>query len=348
MDNYFNELFDKYNVKKILKLNQYQITTIHLAFTESDVGIFNEAYSHCVNSNLGHIVRTKSGALKQGECFLGNKYSYDIVKTNAGIRLTIIIASKAIALTVGRVMDMDKEIAPFKAWQVFVKELQADGIDINDYVISKERAILEKMQIESPPIKMFVHDEVLENVHHIDYHNSFPAGLCNTHPEFRPTIKRLYEKRKEDPVYKAILNYSISGCFQSEKSPWNMKWTHLCKDARNDNNARIRRLSDFLQLNGRKIIGYNTDGIWYQGDVYHGPGEGKDLGKWENDHINCTFRAKSDGAYEFIEDGVYTPVLRGLTTLDMVKPREEWQWGDIYTQEVISYKFIDGEGLVKC
>ena len=34
--------------------------------------------------------------------------------------------------------------------------------------------------------------------------------------------------------------------------------------------------------------------------------------------------------YEFIEDGKYTPVVRGKTKLDRVKPRSEWQWGDIF------------------
>ena len=60
-----------------------------------------------------------------------------------------------------------------------------------------------------------------------------------------------------------------------------------------------------LIANGDKILGHNTDGIWYQGPVYHGEGEGNDLGQWRNDYVDCRFRAKSSGAYEFIENGSF-------------------------------------------
>ena len=54
----------------------------------------------------------------------------------------------------------------------------------------------------------------------------------------------------------------------------------------------------------------------------------------------------SDGAYEFIEDGVYHPVLRGTSTLDAVQPdRSKWTWGDIYRQAVVCYKFDIEKGI---
>lgn len=94
------------------------------------------------------------------------------------------------------------------------------------------------------------------------------------------------------------------------------------------------------------VISYNTDGIWYQGAVYHGDGEGDDLGQWHNDHVNCRFRAKSAGSYEFIENGSYFPVVRGKTRLDDLIPRDKWQWGDIYQNEADLMTFrIDSDGI---
>ena len=92
---------------------------------------------------------------------------------------------------------------------------------------------------------------------------------------------------------------------------------------------------------------YNTDGVWYyspNGKPYHGEGEGKGIGCWENDHLDCKWRAKSKGCYEFIEEGKYSPVVRGLTKYDKIKPdRTTWEWGDIFKKEaeVIQLKLKD-------
>ena len=44
-------------------------------------------------------------------------------------------------------------------------------------------------------------------------------------------------------------------------------------------NRRIRGLTEALRENGNTILAYNTDGIWYVGDIYHGPGEGDQAGQ---------------------------------------------------------------------
>ena len=103
---------------------------------------------------------------------------------------------------------------------------------------------------------------------------------------------------------------------------------------------QVINLSQILEDTGRKVLMHNTDGIWYQGEIYHGDGEGKSICQWENDHINCTYRAKSKGIYEFIEDGKYTVVARGRYELDKIKPRDKWEWGDIYyTGKCCEYVF---------
>ena len=215
-----------------------------------------------------------------------------------------------------------------------------DSIDLDKYKIDNGAEV--KKTIDKPlilfrdDIKGFVYD----NVHHIDFHNSYPAGLVNTHPEFKTTVERIYNMRNDpdkSALYKAILNYSI-GWMQSLKGGKTAAWAHLAADAIRDNNKRIIELTIKLQAAGRVILGYNTDGIWYQGKPYSGAGEGKGLGQWSNDHVYCTFRAKSNGIYEFMEAGKYYPVVRGVTDLDMIKPREEWEWGDIYKTPIILYK----------
>ena len=183
------------------------------------------------------------------------------------------------------------------------------------------------------------YDMIFEGVNHIDFHSSYAGGLANTHPEFKPILTKLFEKREEKEEYKNILNFSI-GFMQSEKC-CKAKWAHLSRDAIKDNNDRIKKLTEELEKRGRIILTYNTDGIWYKGPVYHGAGEGSGLGEWHNDHVNCKFRAKSAGAYEFIENGVYNPVVRGVSNECKVK----WEWGDIYSKEAEPEMFVFDEEL---
>lgn len=239
-------------------------------------------------------------------------------------------------------------MAPYKAWNIFNDCCISNGIDLNNYKIDNGMEI--KKEIPKPLINMKYHmnenDKGLTNVHHIDFHNSYPAGLCNTHPEFRDIIEPMYKLRKIKPEYKFVLNCVI-GCMQSSKKNWKAQWAHLSRDAIKDNNYRVTFLAKLIEISGGEIIGFNTDGIWYRRPTpYHGANEGDELGQWHNDHINCIFRSKSDGAYEFIEDNKYHAVVRGETTLDRVKNRDNWQWGDIYKGDLIMFKFNEEEGII--
>jgi hypothetical protein len=170
---------------------------------------------------------------------------------------------------------------------------------------------------------------------------------CMRVQEFKPIIEDLYNQRQNNPAYKDVL-VCIIGYMQS-LDRCKAAWAHLAKDAIDNNNTRIRALTLALRLSGHNIVGFNTDGIWYQGDIYHDErnGEGAGIGQWHNDHTNCIFRAKSDGAYEFIERGVYHPVVRGVTKLDMIKDRDSWVWGDIYdeTADAMRFEFEEGYGV---
>ena len=215
-----------------------------------------------------------------------------------------------------------------KAFTAFKKFLSKRGIDLDSYAIEDGDSV--KVHIEKPLIMMkyeSLADMVFEKVNHIDFHSSYAGGLANTHAEFRAPLEELFQKREKKEIYKNILNFSIG--FMQSKSCCSARWAHLSRDAIKDNNKRVKKLAETLEKKGRIILLFNTDGIWYKGPVFHGEGEGEGLGEWHNDHINCQFRMKSAGAYEYIENGVYTPVVRGVS----MEKREGWKWGDIYSSK---------------
>lgn len=297
-----------------------------------------------------NIVRTPSHGISTAKKNL-RLPMWDVRGTKACIEITI-VSSKMIRIQFRQASSVNESeneqvIYGRQAFVAFRDELKKDGVILDDYVISNGAEIKKTIPryLISLTRPSFA-NMTFENCHHIDFHNSFPAGLVNTHPEFAATITRLYENRKTNPINKAILNLSIG--FMQSIDNCDAKWAHLSKDAIEDNNKRVEDLAARLTKSGRMVISYNTDGIWYKGEIYHGEGEGKRLGEWENDHIDCVFRAKSAGAYEFIEGGKYYPVIRGRTNYDKIKPRTEWEWGDIYRKEALPIKFywIDGVGIV--
>lgn len=339
-----------FGVRQGINVNQYEAHPLFLEATPENEEKFNEIYFTVVAQDLYPLQRTKSGAIKKGPKYATNLYAWDLRHSSIGLQLTVVLGGKIYVVKYGNYKGTKcPEIYPNVAFQTFWEKCTEHGINLNNYKIGNGQEV--KTEIERPMIEMMyimsARDRGLTNVHHIDFHNSYPAGLVNTHPEFRPVVEYFYEKRKENPVNKAVLNYTI-GWMQSwcpEKGRF-AEWAHLSRDAIKNNNDRIEELTYELMVSGRAIVGYNTDGIWYQGEVYHGPGEGKSLGQWENDHVNCTFRAKSDGAYEFIENGEYHAVVRGSTTLDLVQPdRSKWQWGDIYRNNIIGFKFDKERGI---
>jgi hypothetical protein len=326
-------------------LNQYNTRPLKLAPTPENAIIFNEIYQFIITTDMNILERSPSGSIRRGPKYLRNLYAYDIVKSSLGITLTISLDGYLRVIKFGLYRKEDApEIYPTQAFKIFTEKCLEHGIDLEDYAISNGPEVRDLT--DKAPIDMdkSIWDKTLTKVNHIDFHSSFPAGLANTHPEFRPVMEYFYDIRKKDPAAKFLMNSGI-GFMCTEKFGFKARLAHLRKDAVEDNNRRIDELRLRLILSGRTIIGHNTDGIWYQGEPYHGPGEGKKLGEWENDHINCTFRAKGNGAYEFIENGVYNVVQRGQTTLDAVKPRDKWEWGDIYKTSIIGWKFDNTKGI---
>ena len=337
------------------KLNQYASKPLKLEPTPENAEIFNEIYQFIKASDLNTLERSKSGSIRKGPKYFKNLYAWDLQRSSLGVMLTISIGGELKVIKFGLFKaDRAPDLYPTVAFSIFTNKCLEHGIDLEDYAIkgrdaeevkAKGKAIVDDTEAAPIEIKDRFINKTLKNVHHIDFHSSFPAGLVNTHPEFKPVMEYFYNKRKTDEAAKFIMNSGI-GYMCTDKCGVNRRWAHLRKDAVEDNNRRITELELKLITTGHQIIGYNTDGIWYQGGIYHDENEGPRLGQWANDHTNCTFRAKSNGAYEFIENNEYHAVVRGQTTYDTVEPdRSKWTWGDIYKAVVIGWKFDKEKGV---
>lgn len=346
------ELLRLKHVDIIRRPNYIKIPCTAFNADEQGAEQFNKIYLWAKQNIKNRIVRTRSGGISY-EVRNFRPPMWDVRRTNSCVELTILIAEGMWRIqfrTVPKYRDEGgKSMYGRTAFLIFSQTCAKFGIDIDSYAITNGAEV--KKEIEKPLIKLerpTFKDKVFSSVHHLDFHSSYPTGLINTHPEFKEAVEYMYERRHEDnDKFKLVLNATI-GYMQSSDC-CNAKWAHLSRDAINDNNKRIEELAKKLKESGRVILSYNTDGIWYQGEVYHDSKEGKGLGQWENDHINCTFRAKSAGSYEFIENGKYYPVVRGFTVLDRVKPRTEWEWGDIYRNEAepVLYRWTDEDGLMR-
>lgn len=321
-----------------------------------DVDKFNNIYRKVCKWR--EIIRTPSGGISDKNFFYPS-HSVDV--SNSSIELIICDKTGFFRLVFfprKRNPINNSEIKGNNAFKELIKVCKKFKIDLNKYKIKNGYEV--KKQIEKPLIKLehtIYQGMVFENAHHLDINSAWPAALARTNPDFKLVMEYIFNKKQElkdngvagdKNIYKAILNYSI-GYMQSFKSYHRAAWAHLSKNAINDNNRYMRELAEEMKKSGRRILAYNTDGIWYVGDVYHAEGEGKGLGQWENDHINCKIRFKSAGSYEYIENGKYTPVQRGLTKLDSIKPRNEWQWGDIFLEEgkEITYTFVKELGFIE-
>ena len=314
---------------------------------------FNKVYHMCLNSDYRIITRTPSGGISQARGVF-RAPCWDVRHLGSHIvELTIIDCDGMWRIqfrTKPEETKKKKKNFGRKAFATFKEVCQSFGLNLDDYAITPQEGLKAKEQIDSLLIQFHrpgFANKIFTNVHHLDFRSSFPTGLINTHPEFREVVQHIYDNRfKDNDKFKMVLNASI-GMMQSRMMQ--NRWAHLARDAILDNNNRVRAMADKLLKAGNIVLLYNTDGIWYCGDIYHDDQEGDGLGSWHTDHKSCKFRAKSEGAYEFIEDGKYHVRLRGKTKLDKVKPRSKWEWGDIYhpDAEVIEFTWKDGVGLLK-
>ncbi len=320
------------------RLNYLLIPVSTFDVNKEGAKAFNKIYLWLKNQNLHELERTSSGSIKNGPHV--KRPAWDIKVNHYCVELTVVMEGKAWRIQFRT--KLPKGMSGKKAFTVFKRLLLKDGVDLEKMAIDNGPEV--KKEIEHylvKPYHKFFLNKTYENAHHIDFHSSFAGGLANTHPEFRKTLEWLYEHREKSDVNKNILNFSI-GYMQSLQG-CKAKWAHLSKDAISDNNKRVLDIVKRLEETGRTVLLLNTDGVWYNGPLYHGEGEGSGLGQWQNDHKNCRFRMAGAGAYEFIEKGKYYPVIRGIPN----DTKTNWQWGDIYKEKAIPsiFSFTKEEGV---
>lgn len=341
------------HVTSSLDLNKIKIPITNLGFNSKGLEIFNAIYLYCIeNEKKGEFkkfVPTRSGGISiTRENLLGPRYLLTI--TNSLIELLLKDEDYEVyRIIIGYNKDSlgKKAITGRKAFICYKNELKKDGVDLEDLAIPNGKEV--KMTIPSPRIELCMNpDVVYYNAHHIDINSAYNAGMSEAFPVLRKSVERMYEKRKENPNFKAVLNMT-QGFMQSKLVDY--RFSHISKAGYEYTLKKLDEISKALISNGYDIIAYNTDGIWYRSysntEPYHGEGEGTKLGEWKNDHTYCKLRFKSKGSYEYIENGQYHPVVRGTTTYERIKPRTEWEWGDIYKGEIINYFFIEEKGLIE-
>ena len=319
------------HTKSSAKINYLLIPVSVFDITEEGAKEFNKIYLWLKEQNLYTLERTSSGGIKSGPH--RKRPAWDIKINKICVELTVLL--EGCAWRIQFRSKLPDKMSGRKAFASFKRMLLKKGIDLESYAIENGPEV--KKEIEKPLIgakREIFYNMTFEKVNHIDFHSSYAGGLANTHPEFRDFLNDLYLKREEKEEYKNILNFSIG--FMQSLTGCNARWAHLSRDAIKNNNERVKNLAERLEKKGRIVISFNTDGIWYKGAVYHGDGEGEGLGEWHNDHTSCKFRAKSAGAYEFIEDGVYHAVVRGINN-DI---KTDWEWGAIYEKKAEPQLFI--------
>ena len=163
-------------------------------------------------------------------------------------------------------------------------------------------------------------------------------------------------KQQGDELAKKRLNYPIGASYSLNIRGYRCPMIRYY--AVTGCNKHLINLASVVNIFG-KVLLFNTDGFWAilnRKDInkivamanQRGETFGDGLGQWKIDHNVDKFRIKSRGAYEYVEEGKYHPVIRGRSILDRIKPREEWKWGDIYKEKAVPSIFsFTEEGGVK-
>jgi hypothetical protein len=346
-------ILEKYKHCKLkLDANLKLIPVTLFDINDRGMNDFNEVYNYVKNyEEITPITWTPSGGISTSRRnFLPPMYG--IKAGRSFVELVVLIKEGMWRFQFRNDYKKQETVMPgTKAITMFARKLHTEGIDLYKYLVYngiKERDTVPKYIIKTdarycPEVEDIKDAPIWENVNHIDFHSSFAGGLANAYPEFRNALEFFYKNRKQNPEYKGVLNSTV-GIMWSEHYK-GCGFVRLAKAAITDNNKRLMDLTKRLEESGRIPLLWNTDGVWYHGDIYHGEGEGSGLGEWENDHVNCKFRVKSRGCYEYIEDGCYYPVARGVAE----ERKVGWDWGSIFKpgNELIKYGFEEGNGVFK-
>lgn len=308
-----------------LSINYHDIPVNIIPVTENGMALFNREVESVRASGAKELTRSRSGGFKYGIKYF-KPPMYDVRALGSCVELTVVAMEGCYRVQFRQdFTKTEKDIySGSTSFKIFRNELKKDGIYIETYAIMDGEAV--KATIPAPKISLECAPGVYEHVHHIDIHSAYMGAIAEAFPTLRKTIERIYSQRKYNPKMKAVLTHTF-GYMQSKMIRY--KYAHISKEAIVGTIAKLEKLGAELQRTGRRILAYNTDGIWYVGNVYHGDGEGAELGQWVNDHENCRVKFVSIGTYGYEENGKFKPVVRARRALDKVKPREEWTMDDL-------------------
>lgn len=286
--------------------------------------------------------RTRSGGISIERSYLhSHPFQYDIISSTSKYILTVVSNEGSIKIQIGYVKEKEHKGNNIggNASNRIISAVESTGIDFTKYQNSYEEGKKAASEIHKPEVKTVqaIKDVTYEgNIHHLDFHKFYPSGIVILHPELREAFQMLKDKGDKE---------ALDAGTRYLASPYaKFQYAKLIKDGINFMYERFFQVYEDLKKD-HKVFAFNTDGIWYQGEVYHNPNlyEGNEFGEWSNDYINVQkIRFASDGCgkYEFItEDGTYIPKVKGLSTYDREVDRSEWEWGDIYKTSIIRLQF---------
>lgn len=316
--------------------------------TEEGAKRFNKILATVRALGFEKIIRTPSGSISKNAVNFCPPM-YDVRALNSCVELTV-IDYKCFRVQFRNDAEVAKGagVSGKQAYNAFCNVCKKFNINLSALAIPNGEEI--KKSIPAPLIWLDpqFEDFTFKRAYHIDIHSAYMASIAEAYPVLRPAIEEIYNNRKDEKhnkLYKAILTHSF-GFFQSKMVDY--KFSHLSKAAITGTIKKLADLSQRILKSGGYIIAYNTDGIWYIGDEYHGEGEGKGLGEWENDHkVDKLIFKGGIGTYGFVENGVFTPKVRGLRALDKVKARSAWTEKDLDNLGAPLKYGWNGEEIVK-
>lgn len=333
--------------------NKLLIPVNNLSFRDEDVAKFNKIYTDCIKREQEGFFPRKTNCFTQSQ---GISIRRDVLR---GAFYAVTVKTSFIEIfirnfngryyrfIIGYEKDKVKEKGMWgrKAFTIYKSELKKDGVLLEN--LSIENGFEVKQTIPKQKLDLFATPgRTYYNAHHCDLNSSYNAGMIESFPVLAKTVRRMYAMRKQHPIFKDVLNMT-QGFMQSEMVGY--RYSHISKSGYVFTDRKLEELSEKLKNNGYRVLGYNADGIWYQGEhPYEDETFGPDLGQWKTDHKYCKLRYKSKGCYEFEnEEEGYHPVFRGESSYEKTVPRCNWVWGDIFKGEAVEFSFNEKCGLEK-
>lgn len=337
------------NTKGYLNIDRYKAKANYVTRIIDNAEAINELYQALYNSDLAQIERTKCGAIaKHNIHHAGGAYDVQEITTAKGffkgIIITVLLFNKIFVFKCGMFTTKDKRYNGSKAFKMFCSEAKKNGKDITQYRIDNGLEVKESISKVKIGFEREYKLKRVQGVNHIDLNCAWGTGFVEAFPEFEQEVLALKNKDK-------VLPSMFLGYCQSEYAGY--KYSHFAKAGIDWCNKKLEEITAKLTAQGYKVIGYNTDGIWYidstnKGRVYHDDGEHDGLGGWKTDYTNCELCAYSDGQYWFKCDGKFNVRARGWYSYEEEKPRDEWDEYDFdkAMRCETSINFIKGRGFI--